>query len=322
MKQLLSGIILASGLLWLYSCEKFVNQQEPQNKTAANFLQGQCPYECHDTRCKAYSGGYCGTITIPPDQLPQAQFIAQVGTIHNSALTYGYNNANLTWTNGSSYANACMNSIAAFYASQEGNMTIPYKTDIVNFAAGIFNNYSYYGDPRGKGLDSIITNLINQIAPTRAVTEKNLLLSALNIYKFDNTAMTDDQMYQTILTRAMAVQQQYNTVSWPSGTGGCIGGYLQVVINSANYWKYVSDYGVPPGGGSGLPSATIAVQSVTKPNFSILKFFRALSVPQLDAGGYLWGWGKSYFGGEPSESQRIKAGVTTAAEASFGGWVK
>ena len=285
-------------------------------------LLGPCPYDCHDTRCKAYTGGFCGTIVTPPDQLPQAQFIAQVGTIHNNALTYGYNNSNLSWTNGSNYANTCMNSIAGFYASQEGNMAIPYKTDIVNFAAGIFNNYSYYGEPRGKALDSLITGLINQIAPSRTTAEKSLLLNALNIYKFDNSGMTDDQMYQTILSRALPVQQQYNAVSWPDGIGGCIGGYLQVVINSANYWKYVNYYGVPPGSGSGTPSATIVAQSTTKPNFSILKFFRGLAVPELDAGGYLWGWGKSWLGDETSEKKRISAGLTTAAEASFGGWLK
>jgi len=321
MKQLLLGIVLTSGLLWLYSCEKFV-PHEPQEQTAKNLLPGPCPYECHDARCKAYSGGYCGTTITPPDQLPQAQYIAQVGTIHNNALTYGYNNANLTWTSGSVYANTCMNSLAAFYASQEGNMAIPYRTEIVNFAAGIFNNFTYYGDPRGAGLDELITGLINQIAPTRTVNEKNLLQNALNIYKFDNSAMTDDQMYQTILSRALAVQQQYNAVSWPDGTGGCIGGYLQIVINSANYWRYVSAYGIPPGNGSGTPSASIAAQSVTKPNLSILKFFRGLAVPELDAGGYLWSWGKSYFGGETSEKKRITAGLSGAAEASFGGYVK
>ena len=35
-----------------------------QSPAKAEYLSGHCPYDCHDTRCKAYLNGYCGTDTI------------------------------------------------------------------------------------------------------------------------------------------------------------------------------------------------------------------------------------------------------------------
>ena len=308
-------------LTLLYSCKKEI-MTNPETPAEANYLPGPCPYDCHDTRCQAYLNGYCGSGTsTAPDQLTTAQFINMLGSLHNNILTYGYYNANMAWTDGYSFARTCMSSLENYFTQNAGGMTVTYKNDIINFAGNIFSNYSYYGAPDGKALDQLITSLINQISPSRSANERNLLLKALNIYHFNALAMTNHQMFDTILARAIPLLNQYNQTYWPENTGDCIGGYLQIVVNSANYWKYVSDYGVPPPGNS---SSSVAVNSLNSihPDLSIKGFFKALSWPQLDAGGYLWGWGKSWLNEEPNPRKRIKAGLEAGAEASFGGWIK
>jgi hypothetical protein len=326
MRNSLKSIVLLLGLFQAFSCQKAIHAKLSDEKNAVNFLPGPCPYDCHDTRCQAYLNGYCGPgTTTPPDQLPTAIFISLVGSIHNNGLTFIYNNTNLTWTNGTTYANTCMNAIASYYTNQEGGMTIPHRTDITNFDASIGNNIDHWAD--GHAEDSMIVALIAQIAPTRVTNEKNLLLSALNIYHFNTTGMTYDQIFDTVIARANAIQVQYNGIQWAANTGGCIGGYLQIVINSAIYWQYVSDYGVIPpvgtgGGGNSIAHLTqeSTIPYLVQPPFW-LKLFRVATI-QIDAGGYLWGWGKSYFGGEPSENKRISTGLSSALEASSMGLIK
>jgi hypothetical protein len=305
----------------LCSCKKEI-LTHPETTAEVNYLPGPCPYDCHDTRCQAYFNGYCGSGTTAPDQLPTAQFINMLGSLHNNILTYGFYNANLKWTNGYSYATTCMSAIESYFTKYAGGMTVSYKTDIINFAGNIFANYSYYGNPDGKALDQLITSLINQIAPTRSANERSLLLNALNIYHFNAAGMSNHQIFETILARATPLLSQYNQTYWPDNTGDCVGGYLQIVVNSANYWKYVSDYGVPPPGDGTGTVAVNSLQTVQPDLNPIIGFFKALSWPQLDAGGYLWGWGKSWLNDEPNPRKRIKAGLEAGAEASYGGWLK
>lgn len=47
----------------LIPSNKVLSSSSDQSKVNPNKLQGPCPYECHDTRCKAYQSGYCGADT-------------------------------------------------------------------------------------------------------------------------------------------------------------------------------------------------------------------------------------------------------------------
>jgi hypothetical protein len=235
-----------------------------------------------------------------------------------------YNYGNTTFINGLTTATNIMTAISNYYVNQQGGMTIPYKTDIINYAANVIDNIAHYYD--GKAEDSTITSLINQIAPTRTSQEKNLLLSALNIYHFNTSGLTNDRVCDTVIARATLLQNQYNTIVWPANNGGCIGGYLNIVINSAQFWKYVYDNGVPPaGGGTNLAMARAMpelIPAAATPNLKIWGLIVSASLLQVDAGAYLWGWGKSYFGGEPNENARIKAGLSSAIEHSSLGLIK
>lgn len=64
-------LILFCGLFTQISCTKSnsilsqPNSEISSIKTVTpNLLPGPCPYDCHDTRCKGYFNGYCGTDTI------------------------------------------------------------------------------------------------------------------------------------------------------------------------------------------------------------------------------------------------------------------
>jgi len=326
MKHVLTTAFLITALIPFFSCEKQVQTRLPKEVTESNLFQGPCPYDCHDVRCKGYSSGYCGPgVTTPPDQLPMKTFVAMTGTIHNNALSYVYNYGNTTYINGLTTATNIMTAISNYYLNQQGGMTIPYKTDIINYTANILNNVPHYYD--GKAEDSTITSLINQIAPTRTTDEKNLLLSALNIYHFNTAGMTNDQVCDMVISRATALQNQYNAIAWTTGNGGCIGGYLNIAINSAMFWKYVYDNGVPPADGGANAAALARItpeltQAAAAPNLRIWGLVLSVGLLQVDAGAYLWGWGKSYFGGEKNENTRIKAGLSNAAEASSMGIIK
>ena len=79
-------------LLGLTHCSKSFDNPEQQlsviNKIKPDLLPGPCPYNCHDTRCKAYAGGYCGP--APADTIPiiknSANPYDNAGAQHNAGL--------------------------------------------------------------------------------------------------------------------------------------------------------------------------------------------------------------------------------------------
>jgi hypothetical protein len=53
-----------------------------------------------------------------------------------------------------------------------------------------------------------------------------------------------------------------------------------------------------------------------------MKWLTFLNPMQSDAAGFVWGWTKSYFGGETSSSKRIYDGVSEALHTSSLGMLK
>jgi hypothetical protein len=314
-------------LITLYSCKKEVTNKL-ETSAASNYLPGPCPYDCHDTRCQAYLNGYCGSSMTAPNMLPQAQAIALVGQVHNDGLSYIANHSDLTFVDGTTNANRAMSAILSFYSAFEGGMTVTNKNAFISITAEFYNKKVYYNSSDCHPLDSVIQSQFALIAPTRSLNELNIINNAKNIFHFNFSGMTFGQICDNVIARANAVLTQYNSIGWNNGSGDCAGGYLQIILKSATFWKYVNDNNaVPPMSTGGQtdqilnPNTLAADQSMLQiPRF--LRWLGALNPIQADAAGYLWGWGKSYFGGEPSQSKRIYEGATEALHSSTLGLLK
>lgn len=316
---------LCSIMVLLFSCKKEMTMQEQDSKVKVDYLPGPCPYDCHDTRCQGYLNGYCGPGQIPPDQsLTKDQFIAVLGKYHNDIESYIFNGKIYYTTDPATFANNICNGVSNYFQNSLSGMTITpsQKSYAISYFTNLLNNYNYYGAPNGLAMNSIIVDQINRIVPTRTSAEASLLNSAKNIYNFDPTNMSSDLMYNTIISRANSVLAQYKTISWASNNGDCIGGYLQIVINSAQFWKYFDTYGIPPVPAGGATSSVSSLSSQNPPApmlLPIVKWFLALAAPEADAAGYLIGWGHSYFIAEENDpKKRIKEGLYTAASISAG----
>jgi hypothetical protein len=221
-----------------------------------------------------------------------------------------------------------MTAVLSFYSAFEGGMTVANKNAFINATADFYNKRVYYNSPDGHTLDSVIQSQFALIAPTRSLNEVNVIANAKNIFHFNFSAMTFGQICDNIISRANAVLAQYNTINWSNGSGDCVGGYLQIVLKSASFWKYVNaNNSVPPmsGGAQAIQMGNPTTFAIDQPMLQIPRFLRwlgALNPIQADAAGYLWGWGKSYFGGEPSQSKRIYEGASEALHASTLGLLK
>ncbi|MGH2643647.1 MAG: hypothetical protein ACRDE2_06855, partial [Chitinophagaceae bacterium] len=81
--------------------ENKVLSEISKNGVSPDKLQGWCPYNCHDIRCRAYQYGYCGPDTLPP---PPPDTIAVItnpnnpydytGADHNEAVKTIFPNIN------------------------------------------------------------------------------------------------------------------------------------------------------------------------------------------------------------------------------------
>ncbi len=319
--------ILCTIMILFFSCKKDIPLQEQSSSVKVDYLPGPCPYDCHDSRCQGYLNGYCGPGATTPNQLPVAQAIALVGQVHNDGLSYLFNNINLTFVDGYTNANRVMTGVLNFYSAYEGGMTTNYRTEFINLTADFYNRKSYFNAADGHTIDSAIQSQFNLISPSRSGSEIAVINNARNIFHFNTSGMTFGQICDNVTSRANIVLTQYNGISWPSGGGGFIGGYIQIVLKSAAFWKYCNDNGtVPPMSARGEALMALSRSDGGARSFlqlpPFLRFLAALNPIQADAAGYLWGWGKSYFGGERSESKRIYDGATEALHGSSLGLLK
>ena len=311
----------------LCSCKKEItsNMETPSE---VNYLPGPCPYDCHDTRCQAYLNGYCGNASIAPNMLPPAQAIALVGQVHNDGLSYIANHSDLTFVDGITNANRTMSAILGFYSAYEGGMTVANKNAFINSTSDFYNRRVYYNAPDGHTLDSAIQSQFTLIVPTRSSNEATVIANARNIFHFTLSGLTFGQICDNVMSRANAVLNQYYSYNWNYVPGDCVGGYLQIVLKSASFWKYVNANNAVPPMSVGTQYSLMqnsAIMSVNQPMLQLppfLKWLGALNPIEADAAGYLWGWGKSYFGGELSQSKRIYEGASEALNKSTLGLLK
>jgi len=228
-----------------------------------------------------------------------------IGNMHNNGLRYldsiNYSPSITT------QITQLTNGVDSFFYNRQGHMTLSsttkgYSTDLLtSISTNFIKNTA----------DSVTSSWVNQIIPTVTVNEGNLLTSSLNIFSFDSTQVTSiDSSFATVLSRANALLTTYNGMTWQSNNGDAIGGYLRIVISSTTYWKnYYDSTGqgnVQNAGGPG-------------PGFvkTLVSWFKKLALPEADAAGYIFGWGKSWLWDQkPTATERIKDGVGSAIKLS------
>lgn len=191
----------------------------------------------------------------------------------------------------------------------------------LSYLVYINNNYdsveiSYYGRViadivAGKNIDTVLKDHFDAIFPDLALqlsqVEINMINEARNyIDNYNFEGMTNTEVYNHIISKADSLLISFNSIDWDTVSsssymkGEAIGGYLAIMKNSAEYWK----------------TQTPSTSNVDKPAGFV----------QVDATGYLIGWGKAtvlelWDNGHldiNNSNHRIGAGVVGASFASGG----
>lgn len=106
--------------------------------------------------------------------------------------------------------------------------------------------------------------------------------------------MSNAEIAASIHDDALSLYASYKDTLWNDNEGELVGGLLSITIGSSDFWRTNYKPGGYFGGPLGLPNLI-----------------------QLDAGGYLWGWGKRWIhDANSTASDRINAGLEEAAEVS------
>jgi hypothetical protein len=133
--------------------------------------------------------------------------------------------------------------------------------------------------------------------------ERNFMISAMNIFNYDSSLSTI-AILDTIIDRSTRLLAEFNSINWSMNNGGLVGGFISISKSSAEYWR----------------AFLIQTSNPSSPNGFwkwALKVIRGATAPQLDAAGYLYGWGKAWAIDELDQpKQRIWAGVEMAASTS------
>lgn len=195
----------------LFSCSKqeilsksSIEDFASKGKPITNLLPGTCPYDCHDTKCKAYLNGYCGTTTPISDTLkvvsnpnnPQET----AGKKHNDGMyliipNYDYGTLQPTEQNMTTYR-------ISFMTSQGYTTTFINKIDSTATA--------YFGDMYS---DTSMTQTINTSYQQSLIslTAKNYLIQlSTSVYNFfkDSFGIPTQSEYNTFANNLITTKNQ------------------------------------------------------------------------------------------------------------------
>jgi len=207
--------------------------------------------------------------------------IVELGDIHNIALDYLMEN----------YLFSDSVTIDSFMGR---------SISILNNSSFDPNIYAYSGEDSANFniamTDAYNAGMINSTDSIYTLIEKSSIISTFEkdminaIKESYMSAMAINDNVQSTAYLKTALDDHittYSNTSWGEGEGKVVGGYLYIMRASLNYWEVVQ------------PEEFIVV------------------LAQADAAGYLYGWAKSWLGGEPTSNGRINAGVSTAAQFSL-----
>jgi hypothetical protein len=235
--------LLITFIIGLSSCNKtdstkLVSAYKDTTKTiasnrAVDKLEGGCPFECYDTRCKAYQTGYCGTptttyITIVTNPNNPYDY---VGNLHNQGVDAVFNSVNTTST--ISYQSVVY--ITNSYLASKG-----YDTTQVNNGLTTAEQLGYFSilDTSYANNPSLLTSkLLND--GRISVSAKNYLDELTTL--INNTLGTDNSgspsTYSTFANAAVAIENQFaNDNSLSSMDLEVLQQAFSVARYSAGYW--------------------------------------------------------------------------------------
>jgi len=242
--------------------------------------------------------------TSPPDYLGQ-ELIDNSGPMHNFVVDNLYQNVPTGLTK-DQFAHYLSENSNKLLVTNYGFTPLPQRflADNENEIIQLLdNNYFLL---QKKQMDSIINLVINGVVrkPGLNRNEASLLLRANSIFDLDSR-LSETEAFDLIIARANAMLKEYYSFRWGYGEGNAVGGFLNIAKSSAEYWK--SKYLSAPAVFNGR-----------------IPWYKAWGIPQFDAAGYLYGWGKAWAWDElNTPGKRIKAGLTKAADWSgIAGWFK
>lgn len=151
-------------------------------------------------------------------------------------------------------------------------------------------------------------NLVNQTNNQGFLTnqETQILNQAFAIFDNIDPNQPEEAIVSQINNSIDAIIAQKNSMYWQPGTGYLISGYLSVLKSSFEFW------------GSNLSEGVSSTNSLSKEGFweGVGLWARRLNLAQVDAAGYIYGWGKAVIEGGNTERQRIAAGGDNALDWS------
>lgn len=151
-------------------------------------------------------------------------------------------------------------------------------------------------------------NLVNQTNNQGFLTnqETQILNQAFAIFDNIDPNQPEEAIVSQINNSIDAIIAQKNSMYWQPGTGYLISGYLSVLKSSFEFW------------GSNLSEGVSSANSLSKEGFweGVGLWARRLNLAQVDAAGYIYGWGKAVIEGGNTERQRIAAGGDNALDWS------
>lgn len=137
--------------------------------------------------------------------------------------------------------------------------------------------------------------------------ESQLLNQAFTIFDNIDTNQPEEVILGDINNAINAIVAQKNSMYWQPGTGYVISGYLSVLKSSFEFW-----------GSNLLEGDFNSINTLKKEGFweGVGLWARRLNLAQVDAAGYIYGWGKAVIEGGNTERQRIAAGGDNALDWS------
>ncbi|HZY38472.1 MAG TPA: hypothetical protein VFE53_17560 [Mucilaginibacter sp.] len=217
------------------------------SKKSEDYLQGPCPYDCHDTRCQAYVNGYCGPAgptTIPVTTNSKNQY-DYLGSYHNQGLDFVFSQINSSTKQSYPFIQYQTN---IFLASKGYDTTSVNKAFAANpqyyhmpDTANINNPSAFLQSLNGVEEPPMNTNCINYLTKVASTFDTDIGTNApsstiynkfaADIIGIENTAINDATL--------SSLQLQYVL------TAGSIARY------SAAYW---GNYQLNSSGGGGIQS--------------------------------------------------------------------
>ncbi len=213
--------------------------------------------------------------------------IEGAGDLHNEGLDYMIDiiNPNQTYPNREAQVLDHLTMIDDFFA-ETYSWTTQSASLYQEFAYEI-DNGNLFTNPMQHWSD-FMENHSTELNPTE-VGFINEVFEVLT----DTYTGTQSERSQSIINALELIKVNYNNIDWEVGEGELAGGVLNIALGSSYYWQD-NDIG-------GSPSLEIIIQ--------------------VDAAGYLWGWGSALADGVGNPNDRIGQGIHTAIEWGLCRWM-